>query len=1080
MTTDDKGVILIVDDILTNLEVLFDCLAGAGFRILVAENGESAIQKAKYAVPDLVLLDILMPGMDGFETCRRLKADEVTAAIPIIFMTALTEMADKVTGFNLGAVDYITKPFQQEEVLARVQTHLRLQQLTQQLRDQNQKLEQEIWERQQTEEERDRFFTLSLDLLCILDFEGNLKRFNPAFEAVLGYTHEELENQPFFNLIHCDDQTATHIEFEKLKAAIPVIDFENRYRTKDGAYRWLSWRASSVPEAGLIYAIARDITTAKHIESERLQLLAREQAVRNEAETQRNRVTDILESITDGFFALDHQWQFTYVNSQAEVLLQRKRGELLGKNVWNEFPMSLRSAFRTEYHRAVEEQISVEFEAFYQPLDAWFAVHAYPTKDGLSVYFQTINERKQAEQALRETTTLQRAILNSANYTIISTTQEGTILTFNAAAERLLGYTAAEVVGKTTPVLIHDRDEVIQRAAELSQELGEPIAPGFETFVAKARRGTVDEREWSYIRKDGSRFPVLLSITALRDAENKITGFLGIGSDITERKHAENALRESEERFHQAFENAAIGMALVSLEGRWLQVNRALCQMVGYSEQELLATDVQTITHPDDLAKGLNFLQQAASGETSYFQCEKRYLHKQGHVVWVMLSSSLIRDVQGHPLYTVTQIEDITERKRTQEELQRQNLRAQLFSEVTLKIRQSLQLQEILQTTVTEIQQLLQADRVLVFQLWLDGSGQVVQEAVVPGYPVTLGQNFNDPCFNEEYLEQYQQGRIGAIANIETAGIQPCYVEFLQQINVRANLVVPIFVRDVLWGLLIAHQCSHPRQWTAFETELLRQLANQIGIAIAQAQLLEQETRQRQELARSNSELQQFAYIASHDLQEPLRMVSSYLQLLERRYHDRLDADANDFIAYAVDGAARMKTLISDLLAYSRVGTRGQPFELVDCSEVMKRVLKNLKVVIDEKHATVTYDPLPQIMADPTQMSQLFQNLISNAIKFHGANPPSVHISAERQNDMWLFSVRDNGIGIEPQYAERIFVIFQRLHNRADYPGTGIGLAICKKIIERHGGMIWVASEIDNGSTFCFTIPDRDKRSSWF
>ena len=231
-----------------------------------------------------------------------------------------------------------------------------------------------------------------------------------------------------------------------------------------------------------------------------------------------------------------------------------------------------------------------------------------------------------------------------------------------------------------------------------------------------------------------------------------------------------------------------------------------------------------------------------------------------------------------------------------------------------------------------------------------------------------------------------------------------------------------------------------------------------------------------QELERSNTELQQFAYIASHDLQEPLRMVTSYVQLLERRYKEKLDADAHDFIAYAVDGANRMQILINDLLSFSRVGTQGKDPEATDCETVLTSTLANLQIAIKESGAVVTHDPLPTVMADNMQLGQLFQNLISNAIKFHGKEPPAVHISAKIQNskseisNMWVFSVRDNGIGIDPEYAVRIFVIFQRLHGKAEYPGTGIGLAVCKKIVERHGGRIWMESEQGKGSTFYFTM----------
>lgn len=229
-------------------------------------------------------------------------------------------------------------------------------------------------------------------------------------------------------------------------------------------------------------------------------------------------------------------------------------------------------------------------------------------------------------------------------------------------------------------------------------------------------------------------------------------------------------------------------------------------------------------------------------------------------------------------------------------------------------------------------------------------------------------------------------------------------------------------------------------------------------------------TRTLADLERSNEELQQFANVASHDLQEPLRMVASFTQLLEKRYKNRLDGDAREFISFAVDGAARMQALINDLLTYSRVGAKPKVLEPVDCQLVLDQVIADLVVSIEENGATITHGGLPTVVGDPSQLRQLFQNLIGNAIKFRSVQAPQIHVSAERNENEWTFSVRDNGIGIDPQYKDRILVIFQRLHPRGDYPGTGIGLAVCKRIVERHGGRMWVESEVGKGAAFYFTV----------
>ncbi len=286
--------------------------------------------------------------------------------------------------------------------------------------------------------------------------------------------------------------------------------------------------------------------------------------------------------------------------------------------------------------------------------------------------------------------------------------------------------------------------------------------------------------------------------------------------------------------------------------------------------------------------------------------------------------------------------------------------------------------------------------------------------------------------------------------------------------------LIPLRTGHQVLGLLQFND-HRPDRFTPGLIAHFERMADSLAIALSRRQAEEALADKSEELARSNRELEQFAYVASHDLQEPLRMVSSYLQLLERNYKGKLDSDADEFIGYAVDGASRMRQLIDDLLAYSRVSTHGNERVPTDCNAVLDHVLANLQIAIRDSQASVTHEPLPTVQGDGAQLEQLFQNLVANAIKFHGDQPPEVHIAARREGREWVFSVRDNGIGIDPKYFERIFVLFQRLHTREEYPGTGIGLAVAKRVVERHGGRMWVESEPGQGATFFFALPAEDR-----
>ena len=625
--------VLVVDDQPSNLRFLSKLLTAQGYQVYRAICGQLALNVAIAHCPDLILLDIRMPEMNGYEVCRRLKATAETEQIPVIFLSVLDEMNDKLQAFRVGGADYITKPFQVEEVLARIDKQVGLQKLQQQLKEQNYQLQQ------------------SQSLLASI--------LNSSLDGVVAYS-----------------------------------------------------------------------------------------AVRN----------------SEGNI-VDFQW-----------------------------------------------------------------------------------------------------------------------LLINPAAEKFYGLLLNEIVGKNL-------------LAELSQFRKNGL---FDLYVSVVETGETVDQEFSYEHEQDTI--VWLHIVAV-----KLNDGLAVTlRNITDRKRAEIALRDSEERFRAIFEQAAVGIAKTTLCGQFMRVNPGFCQIVRYAESELLQKNWQAITHPDDIEADREYVSSLLSGNIQTFSLEKRLVCKDEAVRWANVTVSAMRDANGTPQYLICAIEDISERKLVQELLQ---------------------------------------------------------------------------------------------ASLDT------------------------------------------------------------------------QTRYAQELTRSNAELEQFSYVASHDLQAPLSTIAGYAQLLEKRCHNQLDAQGNKFIRNIVNSCERMQALIDDLLEYSRVGRSEKPFDVIDCNLVFEDACANLQLAIRQDRASVTRGDLPRVRGDSFQLLQLFQNLIGNAIKYRSSEAPMVRVSASRQGDSWVFSVQDNGIGIAEQYHPRIFQLFQRLHSQKQYSGTGIGLAICQRIVDRHGGRLWVESEPNRGSTFYFSIP---------
>lgn len=559
--------------------------------------------------------------------------------------------------------------------------------------------------------------------------------------------------------------------------------------------------------------------------------------------------------------------------------------------------------------------------------------------------------------------------------------------------------------------------------------------------------------------------------------------------EIAERVRAEQSLRESEELYRAVVKQASEGIVLYdATTKRVLDANPAYAELLGYTPEEMLKLTLYNIVA--DNRDNLERVVQHIRDEGYHLLGERQHRCQDGSLVEVEVSANLI--TYGGRDAMCALVRDISERKRTEDTLRRYSERLQTLHELDRAVLAAQLPETIAQAALEHLARQVSFWRASIVLFDLKASMAKVLATHTEGTS-KLGQGVRVPL-RAFRVQELKQGKARVVQDLGKMAQSTETDRILHAEGVRSYLNVPLIAQGALIGSLNLGSDAVDAI-TPDDVKITREIADSLAIAIQQARLHEQVQQhaaeleqQARELARSNAALEQFAYVASHDLQEPLRMVTSYLQLLERRYKGQLDTDADEFIAFAVDGATRMHQLIKDLLAFSRVGTRGAPFEVTDCQAVLKRALDNLHFSILESEATVTHDSMPTVVADPTQLGQLFQNLIGNALKFRGDHPPRIHVGAEyldpgsasesRNGGEWLFSVQDNGIGIEPQYAERIFVIFQRLHTRDDYPGTGIGLALCQRIVERHDGRIWLESEPGQGSTFYFTIPDKGESFS--
>jgi PAS domain S-box-containing protein len=590
-------------------------------------------------------------------------------------------------------------------------------------------------------------------------------------------------------------------------------------------------------------------------------------------------------------------------------------------------------------------------------------------------------------------------------------------------------------------IIPEDRPSVRERT--VARERGEPV-PGVYEYRISRPDGRVRVVEASAVATTFQGQPA--TFTVLRD--------------ITERKEAEDELV----RLGSIVESSHDGIICETLDGVITNWNAGAERIFGYPASEVEGQPVSVLVPPEVANDALDIVERIKTGE-QVDHIETVCLRRDGSYVDVSLTMSPLKDTTGAIIGASTIARDITERKQAEEEERRHSQEMATLYSVANTLAQPGSFRERVTNVLERLVGLTRADQVALRVPDHRGqgleaiaaAGPVVQEnmrGLLPYAQGVAGAAFTqgEPVIVNDYRTSELASPEGVALGIESVASLPVKVAG------RTIGVVNIISRD-------------PNHFTTERIRLLNTIVGEVGVLLENARLYETLQERADELARSNADLEQFAYVASHDLQEPLRSVVGFTSLLSRRYEGKLDENADRFIGRAVAAASRMQVLINDLLSYSRVGRNLEDPEVIDVEALLAHEVDGLQAAIEESGADITYGQLPSIVADSSLMGQVFRNLIGNAIKFRGDEPPKVHVSAENLGNEWKFAVRDNGIGIDPQFAQRIFTIFQRLHTREDYPGTGIGLSICKKAVERLGGRIWVESQLGMGSTFYFTIP---------
>jgi len=779
------------------------------------------------------------------------------------------------------------------------------------------------------------------------------------------------------------------------------------------------------------------------------------------------RYRGLLEAAADAMVVVNQGGEIVLVNRRAEKQFGYRRDELVGQKVKNIIPEGFAERLIADATRSVAEALAQQIgtgielcgrrkdgsefpiEIMLSPLESAEGVLITAAirdisvrKDAEKHLAQLEGQLRQSEDALQECEERYRMLLDGVqDHAIYMMDPLGNIISWNAGAQRIKGYTSEQIIGRNFSCFFPPEDIERGRPEEL-----------LRLTAASGRH----EEKGMRVRKNGSRFFADLTVTALHDQAGKLLGFSEFSHDLT-------ASKESEAKYQGLLEAAPDAMVVVNQGGEIVLVNVQAEKQFGYSRDELLGKKVKNII-PEGFAERL-IADAARSAADALAQqigtgIELSGRRKDGSEFPIEIMLSPLESAEG--ILVTAAIRNISVRKDAEKHLVQMESRYRGLLEAApdamVVVNRGGEI--VLVNVQAEKQFGYRRDELL---------GQKVKNIIPEG-------------FAERLIADATRSVADALAQQIGTGIELCG---RRKDGSEFPIEIMLSPLESAEGILVTAAIRNISARKKSE-RVNTQLENQATVLQSAHDELEVRVRERtkelafanQILEQSNLELKQFAYVASHDLQSPLRSISGFVQLLKLEYEGKLDEQAQDWIRRTVGAIGQMQRLIRDLLSYSRVDARSLPFTRIPFLDIVRDAVTLLESSLRDSGGRVTWDELPVVMGDRSQLVQLIQNLVGNGLTYHGDKPPHIHLSAERSGQEWIFSVRDNGIGIDPKYREQIFEIFKRLHDQKEYPGTGIGLAVCRRVVNRHGGRIWVESELGHGSTFHFTIPEGTEQTN--